>query len=348
VTRFARWQDGASFSGRETNRVYLNRASKDFIDATGVSGLDHDGDGRSLARLDFDRDGWTDIAVINANTPMFQLFRNRMGEHQGVTNRVIAVRFEGAAREGDEGLSTRDGYGAKVEVVLGDKILLREHRAGEGLAAQNSNTRLIGLGDHEQADVVRVTWPSGRTHELADVPAGTLVTAHEVTQSDNQSAFTMSPYVIPTSPPAFDKPEVSHTTFRLRTSALETRSARLTLYVTTATWCASCLAELKELEQLRGVFTPEELQIIGVPYDDREDDRVFRPWIEAHHPVYSVLTSLDTPQRALTRSMLEEALGSAGLPASILTDQTGRVRLTTWGAPTVSSVRRALHELSSR
>ena len=52
-----------------------------------------------------------------------------------------------------------------VEVDVGGRTLLREHRAGEGFSAQNSATLIVGLGAHQRAERavrVRKLWPSGR------------------------------------------------------------------------------------------------------------------------------------------------------------------------------------------
>ena len=55
----------------------------------------------------------------------------------------------------------------------------REHRCGEGFASQNSRTLLIGIGEHEVAEQIRIRWPSGRSTELGEVAAGSLVTVFE-------------------------------------------------------------------------------------------------------------------------------------------------------------------------
>jgi len=102
----ARLQSGASFSGHERNHVFLNQNGDDYVDVSGISGLDHPGDSRAFAVLDFDRDGWQDLAVVNANAPLFQLFRNRMDE-RGDAGRFVAIRFEG-----ETGLPSRPASGA--------------------------------------------------------------------------------------------------------------------------------------------------------------------------------------------------------------------------------------------
>ena len=84
---------GASFSGHERNHLYVNIDGDDFLDVSGVTGLDHSGDSRAFASLDFDRDGWVDVAMVNANAPLFQLHRNRMGEMADAgSDRMVAVR----------------------------------------------------------------------------------------------------------------------------------------------------------------------------------------------------------------------------------------------------------------
>ncbi len=131
---------------------------------SGVSGLDHPADGRAFAVLDFDRDGWQDLAVVNANAPLLQLYRNQIGDGEGDRAGIVALRFEGGNRvaSSNDQWSARDGYGARVLVELGGRTLLREHRAGEGLAAQNSPTMRIGIGESDRADHLESDGPPGR------------------------------------------------------------------------------------------------------------------------------------------------------------------------------------------
>ncbi len=58
---------------------------------------DHTGDGRSLALLDFDRDGRQDLVIASANSPKLSLFRNEIGldaSHKP----TVAVRLIGGNR----------------------------------------------------------------------------------------------------------------------------------------------------------------------------------------------------------------------------------------------------------
>jgi len=70
-------EEGVSFSGHERNHLFLNRGDR-FVEASAISGLDDIADSRAFGILDFDRDGWSDFAVVNANSPLFELFRNEI------------------------------------------------------------------------------------------------------------------------------------------------------------------------------------------------------------------------------------------------------------------------------
>jgi hypothetical protein len=190
----------SSFSGYERNHLFVNEGGKSFVDLSAVSGLDSPCDSRSFAVLDYDRDGWPDIALVNANAPLFELFRNEFGDSTIAADReVLAVTFVGGNQtaQAAPGRSCRDGYGAVVTVELDDKRLIREYRCGEGFAAQNSSTLLIGIGDHPSASRVTVRWPSGKTSQVDIVAAGTLLTVYEdPSQAPDGQSWHRGPYVI--------------------------------------------------------------------------------------------------------------------------------------------------------
>ena len=188
----ARLDAGASLSGYQRNRFFLNIEGRAFLDVSGLSAADSPADGRAFATLDFDRDGRIDLAVVNANEPLCELFANR-----SKAGHILALRFVGGndRDEVSREWSVRDGYGVQVEVDVGGKTLLREHRAGEGFSAQNSETLLVGLGVYQRADAVRVRWPSGRVQQAAEVAAGMLVTVYENPRnSPTGVAFVVVPY----------------------------------------------------------------------------------------------------------------------------------------------------------
>jgi hypothetical protein len=191
----ARLDAGASLSGRERNHLFLNQSGDHFVDLSGISGADSPADGRAFALLDFDRDGWQDLAVVNANAPLFELYRNQMGD--GSSAAMLALRFVGGngADQPSQEWSARDGYGAAVTIDLAPGTIIRQHRAGEGFSAQNSPVMRIGLGNRSKVASLEVRWPSGKVQNATDVPARTLVTVYEnEVHSPTGEAFVFSPY----------------------------------------------------------------------------------------------------------------------------------------------------------
>ena len=341
-----RLKSGASFSGHERNHVFLNRSGEDYVEVSGISGLDHPGDSRAFAVLDYDRDGWQDMAVVNANAPLFQLFRNRMGE-RGAPGGMVAIRFEGGNRFAfpDSQWSARDAYGARLLLEIQGRELLREHRAGEGLAAQNSATMRVGIGSAEEVTRLEVRWPSGRRSDTTAVPAGTLVTAYEdPAASPTGAPFFLTPYQVPGEHPAVTTTDAASTSIRAAQDVLPGERARLVLYTTVATWCAPCLDELPSLNHLRATFTSEELDIFGVPYDPEETPAVFSAWAERYEPPYRILSELTIKQREAVITGALDALRVEGLPAAVVTDSAGEVLLVRWGPPSVSELRLLLED----
>jgi len=185
-----------SLHGHERNHYFMNRGGRAFEDISGISGLDNPADSRGFAVLDYDRDGLPDVALVNANQPLFNLYHNEMGK-AGRAGGMIAIRFVGGNRtpRPSREFGCRDGYGARVTVDLGEMKLVREHRCGDGWSTQNSATMIIGIGSHPTVPSLSVRWPSGKTTSTQAVPEGTLLTVYEnPADSSSGEAFTRQPY----------------------------------------------------------------------------------------------------------------------------------------------------------
>ena len=341
---------GASLSGNERNHLFLSNKGEQFYDLAGVSGLDHPGDSRSFAMLDFDRDGWQDIALINGNTPLLQLFRNEIGERElsRKNGNILAVRFVGSnhSAKPQTGKTNRDGYGAKVFIKLKNFSLLREHQLGEGYAAQNSAAIIAGIGAHKMAERLEVRWPSGIKTAIPNVPANMMLTAYEdSTQSPTGQAFVVSPYLVRRNPTVYNHQENGKQKLprlALNRGASETSSSRLIIYTTMATWCASCKKELPQLAHLRAQFDPQTVQLFGVPVDTTEGQGKLKKYVAKYQPAYQLLMDLSPEQVAGVKHHVEQKLVLDALPATIITDSEGYILQTMWGVPSVSQIRRLL------
>jgi len=337
-------------SGSERNHLFLNRRGEQFLDVSGVSALDSPADGRAFAVLDYDRDGWPDIAVVNSNAPWCNLYHNDLGQF-GRPGSFIAVRFVGGNEQAKPSskFSARDGYGAKVSLKLNDLALRREHRCGEGLAAQNSATMLIGIGSATAAESVSIEWPSGRKQPCGAITAGMLLTVYEnAAESPDDRGFTTQPYRRPVTPPVakIDAAKPPRLSWVAERGALSTAGAAphaaLDAYVTMATWCVACRRELPLLRRLKEAFSDDELAIHGVPIDPRDDADALSQFVASNRPPYKLLMNLKSGDAEETSELIKQRLHQEVLPATVVTDAVGNVRLIVAGVPTVSDLRRLL------
>ncbi len=186
-------QVGASFSGNERNRWFYNQnkdGRRSFTDLSTLSGLDSLADGRGFAIWDCNRDGRVDIALSNSNAPHLGLFSNQIESK----NQIIAIRFVGGADTNKPSrFSSRDGYGASVAIETKEGLTIeREFRCGEGFAVQNSDTLLVGIGDSDSINSLKIKWPSGITYGTREIPAGSLITLFE--NKENKPAHEVEDY----------------------------------------------------------------------------------------------------------------------------------------------------------
>ena len=169
-----------SLSGKERNRLLMRRDGG-FIDRSLTSGLDCREDARSFAVLDFDRDGWLDIALVSTNAPRLRLFRNRMGDLGGDGN-VVEVVLAGACDRAEPSteISNRDAVGAVVTAVTDRRKSVFRNSIGEGLAAQNSRRIRIPLAKGETLEKISVRWPSTQVTEVVPEPGKSVVAIGEM------------------------------------------------------------------------------------------------------------------------------------------------------------------------
>ena len=176
-----------SLSGNERNRLFM-RTKKNFVDVSLVSGLDITADGRSFALVDYDQDGWVDIALTSLNVPRFKLFKNRIGEFCP-DNKVLRIKLIGSKtdskpNETEKPQTNRDAVGAKVFATFQSGIsTILQRQTGEGYSAQNSEVLRVGSSKDDPLVQVKVIWPTGESEIIKDLNLDELLVVHE--QVDN-------------------------------------------------------------------------------------------------------------------------------------------------------------------
>ena len=333
-----------SLSGKERNHLFVNEKGVTYTDVSGISGADSAKDGRSFAITDIDRDGFPDMILANTNTPLLQIFHNRSKTNEASGGNFVAFRFVGGNTRSapSQNLSNRDGYGASVALNFADEKIIFEHHCGEGLAAQNSQIKLIGIGKEQNIPSAKIRWPSGKTQVIEHLKAGELVTVFEVEgESKDGSGFDRAPYLDGKSH-TYRKSVEKRSLKGLSFKPLGHPNAKLVMYTSMATWCPSCLGHVPELNQLRTRFPDDTLAMVGVPVDEGDRAEMLNEFIKTTRAEYQLSANWEYKERELFKTIIRRQINTSGLPTTIITDGEGVVLEVMAGLPSYSDIVRLL------
>jgi len=152
------------------DKLLLNDGKARFTEVSGSAGpwFQQARMGRGVARGDFDNDGTMDLLVANLNdSPV--LLRNTSslpGRHW------LMLKLVGHT-------SNRDGIGARVRCILGDKILVRERVSAGSYCCSHDPRIHFGLGEVTVVPEIEIRWPSRKVQKLTNVKADQILTVDE-------------------------------------------------------------------------------------------------------------------------------------------------------------------------
>jgi len=119
--------------------------------------------GRTLALVDWNRDGLTDIVAFPIASPAAVLTNQTLGAGNSLSIRLHAVS------------TARDAIGTSVTITTtSGQSSHQQLTAGDGYQASNERIVRFGLGEQTEVEKVVIDWPNGTTQILERVPANTL------------------------------------------------------------------------------------------------------------------------------------------------------------------------------
>jgi hypothetical protein len=122
---------------------------------------------RGSGALDYDNDGRMDLVLTSLGDRAVLLRNRHATPHHWLTVKLVGGR------------SNRDGFGALVKVVAGDRTLHAQARCPTSYVFQQDARLHFGLGAAAAVDRIEIRWPSGQTQTVANPPIDQVVGIQE-------------------------------------------------------------------------------------------------------------------------------------------------------------------------
>jgi hypothetical protein len=149
--------------------VLRNVDGTSFVNVTASTGsaLQQPLVGRGAAFDDFDRDGRTDVVILNSRRAATLLANDSPGDQHWLEIQLIG-------RKG-----TRDAVGSHVMVTAAGKRQVAEVHRGRGYQGHYGSRLHFGLGPNDQVERIEIRWLAGATEIIENIEADQVVTILE-------------------------------------------------------------------------------------------------------------------------------------------------------------------------
>lgn len=124
---------------------------------------------RGVACDDLDNDGRLDLAILASRRPALVLHNETRN-----ANHWLQMVLRGTT-------TNRDGVGARVRVIAGDRVWVDEVHSGRGYQSHFGSRLHFGLGACDRVERIEVRWIGGRQETFPGCPANQVLTVVEGT-----------------------------------------------------------------------------------------------------------------------------------------------------------------------
>ncbi|MEJ7770066.1 MAG: VCBS repeat-containing protein, partial [Chitinophagaceae bacterium] len=165
--------------GMQSNYLFRGTSSLKFSEVSKAEGFSKQGFSNGAAYADFDNDGDLDLVLNNLNG-YADIYRNN-------TNAIRRTNYISIQLKGNK--KNKAGLGAAFELSAGSEKFHRYQTATRGFQSSSSGNVVIGLGNHQVIDTLRVTWPdsSGTVQEWYHVKTNQRITLQQDSASHEKN-----------------------------------------------------------------------------------------------------------------------------------------------------------------
>ncbi|MFK7811847.1 MAG: CRTAC1 family protein [Maribacter sp.] len=164
---------------------YFENENASFTEKARVMGINDYGVSRGSVTFDMENDGDLDLLIVNQKPILdypvpstTRLFRNDASK-----GNWLKIKLEGVDSE-------KNGIGSRVEIVTGNKRMIREiDGGGSSHMSQNSTIAHFGLGEATKIDSIKVVWVGGKTQLITNQPTNQLLTITEVKGLEKEQSW---------------------------------------------------------------------------------------------------------------------------------------------------------------
>lgn len=149
----------------QPNYAYRNNGDITFDNANKEWGFELPSMSNGAAYGDLDNDGDLDLVVNNVNMHAF-VYENNTDSQKD--HNYIKLKIEGTGKN-------PFAIGSTILLYYDDNIVLQELIPSRGFQSSMEYIQLIGLGESEKIDSLRVIWPDDRSLVMTDVAANQLL-----------------------------------------------------------------------------------------------------------------------------------------------------------------------------
>ncbi|UOB18808.1 VCBS repeat-containing protein [Abyssalbus ytuae] len=150
------------------NYAFKNNKNLTFENASENWGLAQPGMSNGVAYGDLDNDGDLDLVVNNVNMPAF-VYRNNSDK---LKNNYIKIKLTGKT-------PNNFGIGSILKLYKDEHIIVQELMPTRGFQSSMDYNLVIGLGEINILDSLRIIWPDNSTQKLTNVEANKVLTFNQ-------------------------------------------------------------------------------------------------------------------------------------------------------------------------